>query len=204
MNVKILNPDAVSKLFTNWGQTSAICYNTHTDDPTPIGKGCMANGHFSGSRGDFIKFLVTDIPRFTVDQAVRHEVGVFKNVQSFRYVNENCFTYEIPVEITDNQERVNKYEKHMQDTMGLYKDIRSYVLSKGKTQERADEQARDVLPLSIKSELISCGFKDAWNNFFYRRYANDAHPMAREVAIPLQDKFNELGYISNNLVGTSS
>ena len=80
MNVKILNPDAVSKLFTNWGQTSAICYNTHTDDPTPIGKGCMANGHFSGSRGDFIKFLVTDIPRFTVDQAVRHEVGVFKNV----------------------------------------------------------------------------------------------------------------------------
>ena len=66
------------------------------------------------------------------------------------------------------------------------------------------QQAREVLPLSVKSELISCGFKDAWNNFFYRRCANDAHPMAREVAIPLQDKFNELGYISNNLVGTSS
>ena len=66
------------------------------------------------------------------------------------------------------------------------------------------QQAREVLPLSVKSELISCGFKEAWNNFFYRRCANDAHPMAREVAIPLQDKFNELGYISNNLVGTSS
>ena len=66
------------------------------------------------------------------------------------------------------------------------------------------QQARDVLPLSVKSELISCGFEDAWENFFYRRCANDAHPMAREVAIPLQDKFNELGYISNNLVGTSS
>ena len=138
MNVKILNPDAVSKLFTNWGETSAICYDTHTDDPTPIGKGCMANGHFSGSRGDFIKFIVTDIPRFTVDQAVRHEVGVFKNVQSFRYVDENCFAYEIPLEITDNQELVDKYEQHMQDTMGLYKDIQSYVLSKGKTQERAN------------------------------------------------------------------
>ena len=74
------------------------------------------------------------------------------------------------------------------------------LLNKGWTPQ----QARDVLPLSIKSELISCGFKDAWNNFFYRRCANDAHPMAREVAIPLQDKFNELGYISNNLVGTSS
>lgn len=54
------------------------------------------------------------------------------------------------------------------------------------------QEARDVLPLSIKSELISCGFKDAWENFFYRRCAKDAHPMAREIAIPLQEKFKEL------------
>lgn len=56
------------------------------------------------------------------------------------------------------------------------------------------QQARDVLPLSVKSELISCGFEDAWENFFYRRCANDAHPMAREIAIPLQKRFKELGY----------
>ena len=56
------------------------------------------------------------------------------------------------------------------------------------------QQARDVLPLSVKSELISCGFKDAWENFFYRRCANDAHPMAREIAIPLQKRFKELDY----------
>ncbi len=55
------------------------------------------------------------------------------------------------------------------------------------------QQARDVLPLSVKSELISCGFGDAWSNFFYRRCAKDAHPMAREIAIPLQDKFKEMG-----------
>lgn len=55
------------------------------------------------------------------------------------------------------------------------------------------QQAREVLPLSIKSELISCGFGSAWNNFFYRRCAKDAHPMAREIAIPLQDKFKEMG-----------
>lgn len=51
------------------------------------------------------------------------------------------------------------------------------------------QQAREVLPLSIKSELISCGFEDAWKNFFYRRCAKDAHPMAREIAIPLQEQF---------------
>lgn len=58
------------------------------------------------------------------------------------------------------------------------------------------QEAREVLPLSIKSELISCGFEDAWNNFFYRRCAKDAHPMAREIAIPLQEKFKELSYVN--------
>lgn len=58
------------------------------------------------------------------------------------------------------------------------------------------QQARDILPLSVKSELISCGFEDAWSNFFYRRCANDAHPMAREIAIPLQERFKELGYVN--------
>ena len=58
------------------------------------------------------------------------------------------------------------------------------------------QEAREVLPLSIKSELISCGFGDAWSNFFYRRCAKDAHPMAREIAIPLQEKFKELNYVN--------
>ena len=55
------------------------------------------------------------------------------------------------------------------------------------------QQARDVLPLSVKSELISCGFGSAWCNFFYRRCAKDAHPMAREIATSLEDKFKEMG-----------
>lgn len=55
------------------------------------------------------------------------------------------------------------------------------------------QQAREVLPLSVKSELISCGFGSAWSNFFYRRCAKDAHPMAREIATSLEDKFKEMG-----------
>ena len=64
------------------------------------------------------------------------------------------------------------------------------LINKGWTPQ----QAREVLPLSVKSELISCGFEDVWKNFFYRRCAKDAHPMAREIAIPLQKRFKELGY----------
>lgn len=57
------------------------------------------------------------------------------------------------------------------------------------------QQARSILPLGIKSELISCGFEDAWENFFYRRCANDAHPMAREIAKPMHKEFIERGFI---------
>lgn len=54
------------------------------------------------------------------------------------------------------------------------------------------QQARSVIPLGVKSELISCGFEDAWTNFFMRRCAKDAHPMAREIATKVRDEFNEL------------
>ena len=54
------------------------------------------------------------------------------------------------------------------------------------------QQARSVLPLGIKSELISCGFEDAWENFMRRRDAPDAHPMAQEIAKPMHEEFFKL------------
>ena len=54
------------------------------------------------------------------------------------------------------------------------------------------QQARSVLPLGIKSELISCGFEDAWENFMKRRDAPDAHPMAQEIAKPMHEEFFKL------------
>lgn len=62
------------------------------------------------------------------------------------------------------------------------------LLSQGWTPQ----QARSVLLLGIKSELISCGFEDAWSNFFKRRDAPDAHPMAQEIAKPMHKEFLKL------------
>ena len=62
------------------------------------------------------------------------------------------------------------------------------LLAKGWTPQ----QARSVLPLGIKSELISCGFEDAWTNFMRRRDAPDAHPMAQEIAKPMHEEFLKL------------
>lgn len=63
-----------------------------------------------------------------------------------------------------------------------------FLLSEGWTPQ----QARSVLPLGIKSELISCGFEDVWENFFKRRDTPDAHPMAQEIANPMHKEFFKL------------
>lgn len=55
------------------------------------------------------------------------------------------------------------------------------------------EQARDVLPLSTKTELIMTGFISDWRHFLKLRCANSAHPQARELAVPLRDEFIRRG-----------
>lgn len=66
------------------------------------------------------------------------------------------------------------------------------------------QQARSVLPLGIKSELISCGFEDAWANFMRRRspkYGDPgAHPMAAEIADKLCEEFLRRGFIDENKI----
>ena len=58
------------------------------------------------------------------------------------------------------------------------------------------EQARAVLPLSLKTELYMCGFAEDWEQFFKLRTASNAHPQARELAIPLKEEFIKRGYIN--------
>lgn len=53
------------------------------------------------------------------------------------------------------------------------------------------EQARQILPLSIKSELVLCGFDDCWDNFLYRRNDRFAHPMAYELAKKVKELLNK-------------
>ena len=57
------------------------------------------------------------------------------------------------------------------------------------------EQARNVLPLSLKTELYMCGFAEDWEKFFELRCAANAHPQARELAIPLKEEFISKNYL---------
>jgi thymidylate synthase (FAD) len=58
------------------------------------------------------------------------------------------------------------------------------------------QQARAVLPNSLKTELVMTGFALDWLHFFQLRCNSTAHPQARELAIPLKEEFIKKGYIN--------
>ena len=145
------------------------------------------------------------ISRGVMDEFRTH-IGLSHLAESTRYCNyskdkfDNQVTFIIPNWCNSLKEgseqnyppfEINEDEIIFMDALQNAQNSYLSLLKLGWTPQ----QARDVLPLSVKSELISCGFKDAWKNFFYRRCAKDAHPMAREIAIPLKEEFIKKGYI---------
>lgn len=65
------------------------------------------------------------------------------------------------------------------------------------------QQARAVLPLSLKSEAIMTGFISDWMNFFNLRTSiiaetGQPHPQASELADPLYKEFIKRGYINES------
>ena len=63
------------------------------------------------------------------------------------------------------------------------------------------QQAREVLPLATKSQLIHTAFVDDWKHFFALRadgVSGPPHPNAKLVAKPLVEQFEKLGFITPN------
>ena len=201
MNIELLNSEEVKKLFENWGKVAAVCYDTNTSKPENIGKHCMNSGHASGSRGTYFIFKISGVPRSVIDQIVRHETGVFKNVQSFRYVNKHNFSYEIPSEIENNEKLLYKYIEHMNNTMILYSEIQDYINKKTGNKERANEQARYVLPMSTHSSFV-IGFDiEALIHFMHKRLCTRTEDITRQVAIAIKKEvLNVLPELNDKLV----
>lgn len=60
------------------------------------------------------------------------------------------------------------------------------------------QQARAILPNSLKTELVMTGTIEQWEGFFKLRDAGSAHPQAYELAHPLHEEFIKRGWTKNN------
>ena len=134
------------------------------------------------------KFIIS---RGIMDEFRTH-ISLSSIAESTRYCNysKGKFGNEItcvrPRFIADTTDDIERACKNINWTtkMGLLEQAYLSAINTG----WAPQQARGFLPLDVKSELIMCGFKDAWDNFFYRRCAIDAHPDAQYIAEQLKSK----------------
>lgn len=131
----------------------------------------------------------------------RTHVGLSHLAESTRYCNYSKDKFGNEITFI----KPNWYKGHLEPTNNVYEpgyetselflqaceDAESWYLNLLK-EGLTPQQARSVLPFGIKSELISCGFEDAWENFMRRRDAPDAHPMAQEIAKPMHEEFFKL------------
>jgi thymidylate synthase ThyX len=75
------------------------------------------------------------------------------------------------------------------------KKMFTYLLNINKLKP---EEARGILPLDTKCEVIMTGFVSDWKHFFDLRALGTTgkpHPQAKELAEPLMEEFKTLGYI---------
>ena len=56
----------------------------------------------------------------------------------------------------------------------------------------APQQARSVLPNSLKTEIVTTANLREWKHIFSLRTSMAAHPQIREIMIPLQTKFGNI------------
>lgn len=142
---------------------------------------------------------------------VRHRVMSFAQ-ESTRYCNYsknkfgNELTFIIPCWVGEGQENASLEDRDICGNTyadlcfkeNLAKAERAYftLIKQGWTPQ----QARAVLPNSLKTELVVTGFTSDWNHFFDLRARGTTgapHPQAKELAEPLMKEFITRKYINN-------
>lgn len=64
--------------------------------------------------------------------------------------------------------------------------------------ENTAQEARNILPLATKCDMIMTGFIEDWGHFFALRadgVTGAPHPQAKELAQPLKEEFKKLNLI---------
>lgn len=218
MKIEIINKEELVNLYKNHGMFACTCYDTDDKHANKVGKSCNESQHMSGSRCEYIKFRLYDIDRGNAEQLMRHEIGVsydeinkyaysdrvemiidvnpssiVKNMQSFRYVDKNEFTYTIPTTITKSQKALEKYETLMHLIDDARKEIRDILVEeKICDYKQAVEDANFVLPRATNLTLTIGFTPEALIHFMHKRLCVRSQEFIRKVAMQMKTEISNI------------
>ena len=121
-------------------------------------------------------------------ELVRHRIASYSQ-ESTRYCNyslnkyENELTFIRPFFWNGDPEKLGIWKEAMAAAERAYLDL----IAKG----AAPQEARSVLPNSLKTEVVVTMNLREWRHFFRLRTAPAAHPQMREIAVPMLEAFRE-------------
>ena len=130
--------------------------------------------------------------RFVCDRGVTHELVRHRlaaySQESTRYANysKDKFGNEIsvirPIFWKEGTDGYARWERAMADAERAYLGLVEVGAR--------PEEARSVLPNSLKTEIVMTANLREWRHVFKLRCAGPAHPQIREIMLPLLDEFN--------------
>lgn len=133
----------------------------------------------------------TETVHIICSRAISHEFvrhrALCPTQESQRYCNYSKgkfggeVTFIQPLWAKENEVQNQKWMKSMENREGTYMERLSDGLQ--------PQEAREELPNSTKTEIVMTGTLGELKHFFFLRCADDAHPEARRIAIPLRDEF---------------
>lgn len=169
-----------------------VCYKSENiitlNSSSDFIRGIIKSGHESVIEHEKATVLIV-CDRGITHEIVRHRIGSYSQ-ESTRYCNysKEKFGNEITViqpyfYNDDNRETLQEiWEETCKHSESSYLKL----LSAGQPQE-----ARSILPNSLKTEIVvTFNFRE-WRHFFRLRCSPSAHPQMRQIAIPLLKAFND-------------
>lgn len=155
-------------------------------------------GHFSPFEHAVFTFSIEGVSRSLLAQITRHRIASF-SVKSQRYVSESGgFNYIIPPAVEAlGEEKVVRFREQMQTIEKWYGEWQSAL---GGASEKANEDARFVLPNACETKMIVTMNTRELMHFFSLRCCNRAQWEIRAVA---WDMLGEVLKVAPNLFSRS-
>lgn len=113
----------------------------------------VASGHESPLEHVKFTFAVEGISRALSHQLVRHRLASYSQ-QSQRYVKEANFDYIIPPSIAADKGMREEFLNIMSAIQASYNKLSDKLKDAGRTGERANEDARFVLPQAAETKIV--------------------------------------------------
>lgn len=188
----ILSPVDGQKILKSIEEAGRVCYKSEDkiteDSAEKFVAGIIKRGHEAVLEHESIRV------KFIVDRGVSHEIVRHRLAaycqESTRYCNysKGQFGEEITVIEPCFWDKDSDLMRDWRSAMRMAENHYLELLHQG----ASPQEARSVLPNSLKTEVVMTANLREWRHFFKLRTASAAHPQMREVAIALLKEFQKL------------